>query len=169
MWLCDTSPALRARITARFANRPQVAAIAPETIEIGVPDESLDVAAAVSVLQYLTRDELRAALGLWLAKLKPGGKLVVGDVIPPDVGMATDTKALLSFAFQGGFLTAALAGLVRTALSDYRKLRDTLGLTTYREEEMRGLLREAGFADIRRIDNIGHNPARMSFTALKPA
>jgi SAM-dependent methyltransferase len=169
LWLCDTSPTLRAQLTARFVNRPEVQAIAPETIEIGVPDASLDLAVAISVAQYMTREELAGALALWRGKLKPGAVVVIGDVIPPDVDMATDTKALLSFAFKGGFLMAALAGLARTALSDYRKIREKLGLTTYTGAAMRAALEEAGFAEITRIDNIGHNPARISFMARKAA
>jgi SAM-dependent methyltransferase len=168
LWLCDTSPKLRAELTARFVNHPHVTAIAPEMIELGVPDGSLDLVVTVSVLQYMSREEFAQALALWMAKLKPGGTVVVADVIPPDVSMADDTEALLSFAWKGGFLFAALAGLVKTALSDYRKIREKLGLTTYTAAELDTALHTAGFAAIRRVENIGHNQARMTFVAEKP-
>jgi SAM-dependent methyltransferase len=168
LYLCESAPALRAQLSARFINRSHVIVIAPETLEIGIPDASLDLVTLISVAQYLSRDELNEALHLWLAKLKPGGKVVIGDVIPPDVGMVTDTKALLSFAFEGGFLIAAVAGLVKTAFSDYRKLREKLGLSMYEASEMDAIIARAGFADVSRIDNIGHNPARMTFVATKP-
>lgn len=168
LYLCESAPALRAELRVRFAGRPHVSVVAPETLDLGIPDGSLDLVMLISVAQYLSRDELNEALHLWLAKLKPGGRLVIGDVIPPDVGMVTDTTALLSFAFTGGFLFAAIAGLVRTAFSDYRKLRDKLGLSMYQAAEMEALIATAGFADVRQIDNIGHNPARMTFIALKP-
>jgi len=77
----------------------------------------------------------------------------------------TDARALLSFAWQGGFLKSALIGLVRTALSDYRKIREELGLSRYSEAEMIEILREAGFAAERRRQNMGHNQARMTFVA----
>jgi ubiquinone/menaquinone biosynthesis C-methylase UbiE len=169
LWLCDTSPSLREQLALRFAASPHVTPIAPETLGLGIADDSLDMAATVSVLQYMSRDELRAALHLWRDKLKPGGKLVIADVIPPDVGMVQDTMALLRFAFQGGFLMAALAGLIRTALSDYRKIREKLGLTMYVQGEIEAIIMDAGFTDVRRADgNIGHNQARMTFTAQKP-
>jgi hypothetical protein len=58
-----------------------------------------------------------------------------------------------------------LIGLARTAVSDYRKLRDELGLAQYSEAEMLELLRDCGFAAERRPQNIGHNQARMTFVA----
>jgi SAM-dependent methyltransferase len=168
LYLCESAPALRAVLTARFINRSHVSVIAPETLDIGIPDGSLDLVTLISVAQYLSRDELNDALHLWLAKLKPGGRLVIGDVIPPDVGMVTDTGALLSFAFNGGFLFAAVAGLIRTAFSDYRKLREKLGLTMYQPAEIEQSIGRAGYVDVHSIDNIGHNPARMTFVAVKP-
>jgi ubiquinone/menaquinone biosynthesis C-methylase UbiE len=168
LYLCESAPLLRAQLSARFINRSHVSVIAPETLDIGIPDDSVDLVTLISVAQYLSRYELNEALHLWLAKLKPGGKLVIGDVIPPDVGMVTDTRALLSFAFSGGFLMAAVAGLIRTAFSDYRKLREKLGLSMYEAGAMELLIAKAGFADVRQIDNIGHNPARMTFVATKP-
>ena len=169
LYLCESAPVLRAQLTARFINSGHVSIIAPETIEIGIPDDSLDLVTFISVAQYLKREELDAALHLWLQKLKPGGKLVVGDVIPPDVGMVTDTRALLSFAFSGGFLIAALVGLMKTAFSDYRRLRDNLGLSMYSTAQMETVLDKAGFVGIRQIENIGHNTARMTFEAARPA
>ena len=35
---------------------------------------------------------------------RPGGRLVLADVIPPGLSPAADAKALLGFAWQGGFL-----------------------------------------------------------------
>ena len=168
LYLCESAPALRAQLSARFINRSHVTVIAPEALEIGIPDASLDLVTLISVAQYLSRDELDEALHLWLGKLKPGGKVVIGDVIPPDVGMVTDTKALLSFAFTGGFLTAAVMGLIKTAFSDYRRLREKLGLTMFTAGEMESAIAKVGFAGVRQIDNIGHNAARMTFVAMKP-
>jgi len=57
------------------------------------------------------------------------------------------------------------AGLVRTVLSDYWRLRSRIGLTRYGEAAMIGKLAAAGFAATRAGANIGHNPARMTFLA----
>jgi SAM-dependent methyltransferase len=164
--LCDAAPLVRQRLLERFREVPNVQVLSAEGVG-DLPDASLDLVVSNSVLQYLSRAELDASLALWRAKLKDDGLLVVADVIPPDVSPVTDAKALLRFAWEGGFVIAAASGLVRTALSDYRTLRNRLGLSHYTETGMLGILERAGFTAERRARNIGHNPARMTFLARK--
>ena len=167
LYLCEAAPSVREKLRSQFGRIDTIAVVAPEEVE-ALPDNALDLVVANSLIQYLSRDELKALLVTWRDKLKPGGALVLADVIPPDVSPLTDATQLLGFAWRGGFLTAALAGLVRTAFSDYRKLRAQLGLATYTAEDAMALMREAGFADVRRDANFGHNPHRMTFKANKP-
>jgi SAM-dependent methyltransferase len=164
LYLCDGAPLVRQRLEARFGADPRIAVLAPEEVD-ALADGSLDLVVVNSLLQYLSLDDLRRLLRLWRAKLKPDGRLVLADVIPHDVSPLADAKALLSFAASGGFLKAALVGLVRTALSDYRKVRDELGFAQYDEPEMLEILAEAGFVAQRRARNLGHNQARMTFVA----
>jgi SAM-dependent methyltransferase len=167
LYLCDAAPLVRGRLAERFRDNPKIAVLAPEEIE-RLEDGSLDLVVANSLLQYLSRDELRGLVRLWRAKLKSNGRLVLADVIPPDLSPLTDAKALLGFAWKGGFAARAVLGLIRTALSDYRKIRNALGLSTYAEGEMIALLEAEGFSAGRRPKNIGHNQARMTFEA-RPA
>lgn len=164
--LCDAAATVRAKIVARFVNEPKIAVVAPEEVD-GLAAVSLDLVVAHSLVQYLKRDELKALLQVWKGKLRPGGQLVIADVIPPDVGPLTDAWQLLSFGFKGGFLTDAFIGLIRTALSDYRTIRSQLGLSTYGAPEMMALLVEAGFAEVAPRANLGHNPHRMTFVGRK--
>ena len=164
LYLCDAAALVRERLSERFARDPRIAVLAPEEVE-ALPDGSLDLVVANSLAQYLTLDELRALLRLWRRKLKDAGRLVLADVIPPDIGPLTDARALLSFAAKGGFLRDALIGLVRTARSEYRNLREELGLAQYEEGEMLEILADAGFSGERQARNIGHNQARMTFHA----
>lgn len=164
LYLSDAAPAVLARFRARHAGDPVIQPLSPEEVET-LPDGVLDLVVVNSLLQYLSREELRGWLAVFRAKLKPGGALVLGDVIAPDVSPLTDASALLRFGFEGGFLLAALGGLVRTFFSDYRKLRSQLGLSTYSEEDIRGELEDAGFVAQRRHPNLGHNQARMTFIA----
>jgi SAM-dependent methyltransferase len=166
LYLCEAAPSVRDKLRAMLGGKANVAVVSPEEVE-ALPDETLDLVVANSLIQYLARDELVALLAIWRGKLKPGGKLVVADIIPPDVSPLTDASQLLAFAWRGGFLTAALAGLVRTAFSDYRKLRAQYGLSTYRIDDITGLIAAAGFAEVSVAKNFGHNPHRLTLVGRK--
>jgi len=162
--LCDAAPSVRAAIATRFAANPKIEVLAPEDVE-RLPDASLDLIVANSLVQYLSADELTHMLALWWRLLAPSGTLIVADIIPPDVGPLSDVIALLRYAAAHGFLFAAFAGLARTALSGYARLRNELGIARYSETEFLDRLRAAGFVAERLAGNLEHNPARMSFRA----
>ena len=162
--LCDAAPGVRAALAARFAGNNKVEVRAPQEID-ALPAGSLDLIVMHSVAQYLTGGELYERLVLFRRLLKPNGRLVLGDIIPPGVSPVTDALALLRFGARDGFFFAAILGLIRTALSDYARLRSTLGITRYREAAMIERLAVAGLSAERAADNIGHNPARMTFLA----
>lgn len=165
--LCDAAPSTRAALTRRFGANPKIEVLTPEEVD-RLPDASLDLIVANSVIQYLKADEFDRVLRLWRRLLDSRGKLILADVIPPEVGALSDVKALLAYAARHGFLLAALAGLARTAVSPYRKLRATLGVSCYTQAEALARLQAAGFRAERLAKNLEHNPARMTFLA-RPA
>lgn len=162
--LCDAAASVRASIATRFAGNPKIKVISPEDVE-RLPDASLDLVFANSLVQYVTAAELDRMLAVWRRLLAPGGTLIVADVIPPHVGALSDGFALLRYAAANGFFGAALVGLARTALSRYRQLRSELGIARYGEAEFLAKLRAAGFSAERLPKNVEHNPARMTFRA----
>ena len=164
LYLYDLASNVQDRLKTRFAYESRVIVLSNSALDV-IGDASLDCVIVNSLLQYLSVAEYEALLGFWHAKLKSGGRLVVADVIPPDVSPVDDVKALLAFAWQGGFFFAAIGGLVATFFSDYRKLRGRLGLTTYAEADMISLIGAHGFKAERAARNIGHNQARMTFVA----
>jgi SAM-dependent methyltransferase len=164
LYLCDAAASVRQKVSARFSALGNVAVVSPVQVA-DIPETSLDLVVANSLVQYLTAPEFASALRLWRHALKPEGRLLLADVLPKDLSPVTDALALLRFGWQGGFLLAAAGGLVRTVLSDYRKLRAELGLASYEEKELIALLAEAGFRADRRYPNLGHNQARMAFLA----
>jgi SAM-dependent methyltransferase len=165
--LCEAADGLRGAVADRMRDIPNVDVLDPAGIERREPG-SLGLIVANSLVQYLRRDTLMSLLRLWRWKLKPEGVLLVADVIPPETGTIADAAALLRFGWTGGFLFAALAGLARTALSDYRRTRSCLGFATYSEADFLGLLADAGFQAERMRPNFGHNQRRMSFRARLP-
>jgi len=166
LYLCEAAPTVRTRLQERFGKIANIAITTPEDVAAMEP-ESLDLIVANSLLQYLKRPELVSLLKVWRRVLAPGGVLVVADVIGPKQSAIADALSLLRFAAANKFLTAAFIGLVKTTLSDYRKLRAQLGLTTYDEAEMLKLLTEAGYDAARLRPNLGHNQGRMAFRAQK--
>lgn len=166
LFLFDTAPSVRAKLVAANVNRANVAVL-DEAGVAAIPDRSLDMIVIVSVLQYVAEAELARMLGTFHDKLKDDGVLVLADIIPKDVSPVDDARALLGFGLHGGFLTAAFVGLARTALSDYRTLRQQYGLSFYDEADMREILTDHDFTCERAAQNIGHNQKRMTFVARK--
>src|SRR5712672_3087643 len=144
--LIEPAPGVRARLAA-------------------LPDHTVDLVVMHSVAQYLTAQELDAALVLFGRLLSPTGSLVLGDVIRPTTSALGDALALLRFGARHGFFFAALIGLGRTVLSPYWRLRSALGLTRYDEATIAAKLAAAGLSAERAPANIGHNGARMTFVA----
>jgi SAM-dependent methyltransferase len=162
--LCDSAHNVRAGLQQRFAGKLNIKVLSPEEVE-ALPDGSFDLIVSNSMIQYLNTQELDHVLTVWRRLLTPNGLLIVADVIPPNVGALNDVTALLRYAARNGFLLAALAGLARTAFSPYRRLRQTLGIAQYTEDEFMKRLAAAGFAGERLPKNLEHNPARMTFRA----
>jgi ubiquinone/menaquinone biosynthesis C-methylase UbiE len=162
--LAEPAPGVRGRLIARFAPITKIRVRSPDDLR-NMQENSIDLVVMNSVAQYMTPEELDAALVVIRRLLKPAGRLVLGDMLKPDVGMLSDVWALLRFAAKHGFLRDALYGLASTALSDYRQLRTRVGLTRYSEAELVAKLTAAGFTASRAQHNIGHNPWRMTFVA----
>jgi SAM-dependent methyltransferase len=162
--LSDAAPAVREKLAARVAGISTVSVESPDQ-SASTGDAEYDLIVVNSLLQYLEPDALDDLLRLWRRLLKADGRLVIADVIPPDVSPLTDAGALLRFGLKGGFLFGALTGLVRTAMSDYRKLRSELGFFTHAEADFLARLARHGYLAQRVRPNFGHNQARMTFSA----
>jgi ubiquinone/menaquinone biosynthesis C-methylase UbiE len=163
--LCDGAPSVVAKLRDCFGSLPNVAFALPEDLDVVLPDATADLIVVSSLIQYLSTDDFAALLGRFRAKLKPDGRLVVADVIPPDAGMAADIASLLRNAWRNGYLPAALVGLAATAVSPYRKIRSEIGLATYAEADMLALMARHGFSARRHLPNLGLTPHRMTFVA----
>jgi ubiquinone/menaquinone biosynthesis C-methylase UbiE len=164
LYLAEPAPGVRGRLIARFAPNTKIRVRSLDDLR-KMDEKSVDLVVMNSVAQYMTPSELDAAFAVVRRLLKPGGRLVLGDILRPEVGMGRDVLALLRFAATHGFLKDALIGLVSTALSDYRQLRARVGLHRYSEAAMIEKLKTAGFTASRALTNIGHNPWRMTFVA----
>jgi ubiquinone/menaquinone biosynthesis C-methylase UbiE len=167
LYLAEPAPGVRGRLIARFAPNTKIRVRSLDDVR-QMPEKSVDLVVMNSVAQYMTSEELDSAFAIIRRLLKSSGRLVLGDILRPEVGMIRDVLALLKFAASRGFLKDAFYGLASTALSDYRQLRTRVGLQRYSENKMVEKLAVAGFTASRAHANIGHNPWRMTFVA-RPA
>lgn len=166
--LCDGAPSVVAKLRERFGGLPNVGFALPEDLDTVLADGEADLIVVSSLIQYLSRADFEALLDRFHAKLRPAGRLVIADVIPPDAGMVADIASLLRNGLREGFFASALVGLAATAVSPYRKLRGELGLATYAEQDMLAILGRHGFQPVRHRPNLGLTPHRMTFVALRP-
>jgi SAM-dependent methyltransferase len=162
--LVDAAAKVRTGLLPRFSGHPDIEVRAPDDLT-HLADRSVDLAVMYSVAQYLSPAEFSVLLVLFRRLLRPGGLLLIGDVVPPHVSALADAVALINYGAANGFLFAAIRGLLRTAASDYTRLRSSIGLTLYTETEMLQKLDAAGFIATRAKTNVGPNPARMTFLA----
>ena len=164
--LYDAAPSTRERLRRVHGAHPRIRVLDDAALSAVVAG-SIDLVLVNSVIQYLGRQDLQAALTRFGSLLKPGGALLVGDVITPGTPMLRHATTFLAFAARRGFLLAALAGLARTSASPYRRLQREVGLAAYAPEELITLLALHGFVAERLAANIAVSRHRVSYLARK--
>jgi SAM-dependent methyltransferase len=165
--MVEAAPNVRAALSARYAGNRKISVLAPEQAA-ALPAGSFDLIVMHSVAQYLSGAELDRLLATFRKLIKPDGLLVLGDVVPPRLAAAAAAWSLLKCGAANGFFWAAVGGLVRIFVSDYLRLKKTVGLSHYDEAAMLEKLKAAGYSATRAPRNIGHNQWRMTFLA-RPA
>jgi len=165
--LVEAAPNVRAALKGRYEGNPKISVLTPDEAA-AKPAGSFDLIVMHSVAQYLSAAEFERLLKVFHALVKPDGLVIVGDIVPAHLAAPYAALALLRFAIVNGFFWAAVGGLMRIFVSDYLRLKNTVGLSHYDEAAMVAKLKAAGFAAKRAPRNIGHNQRRMTFLA-RPA
>ena len=165
--MVEAAPNVRAALSARYAGNAKISVLTPDAAA-AMPAGSFDLIVLHSVAQYLSGPELDRLLATFRKLIKPDGLLVLGDIVPPRLAAAAAAWSLLKCGGANGFFWAAVGGLLRIFVSDYLRLKKTVGLSHYEAAAMLEKLRTAGFSETRAARNIGHNQWRMTFLA-KPA
>src|SRR5580704_11053799 len=160
--LVEAAPNVRAALGARYAKNPRISVRTPDEAA-ALPAGSLDLIVMHSVAQYLSAAELDRLLATFRKLLKRDGLLIIGDVVPPHWAAPAAALTLLRLGAANGFFWAAVGGLMRIFVSDYLRLRKTVGLSHYEAPTLLAKLKAAGFAAERAPANIGHNRQRMTF------
>src|SRR3954467_1429447 len=93
LYLAEPAPGVRGRLIARFAPNTKIRVRSLDDLR-KMDEKSVDLVIMNSVAQYMTPGELDSAFAVVRRLLKPGGRLVVGDILRPEVGMIRDVIAL---------------------------------------------------------------------------
>jgi ubiquinone/menaquinone biosynthesis C-methylase UbiE len=166
LYLYDPADVIRARLRARYKDHPHI--IVMDGAELNrLPTECLDMVLINSVIQYISRAELTAALVDLRRLLKPRGRLLIGDVIAPNTPLWRHVAVFLTFAYRAGFMAPAIIGLVRTFFPSYNALKRDHGLSQYSESELLGILELCKFDGRRLPRNVAVSPIRSSYIASK--
>ncbi len=160
--LSDGAPSVRERLSEWHQDAANIDVMSPDEV-LGLEKGSVDCIIINSVLQYLAPEETQNLLQDLSPLLAPNGRIIIGDIIPPDHTVIADAGALLHFAWQEQFMTEAMIGLMRTFLSDYRKIRAAYGLTCYSADDIQSIGDRLGLDTRRTALNIGHDQGRMTF------
>src|SRR5260221_897681 len=94
LYLAEPAPGVRGRLIARFDPNTRIRVRSLDDLR-KMDEKSVDLVIMNSVTQYMTPDELDSAFAVIRRLLKPTGRLVLGDILQPEVGMARDVLALL--------------------------------------------------------------------------
>lgn len=164
--LYDGAEVVRAHLCKRFEGHEHIDVLDDDALA-ALPQHSIDLILVISVLQYLSRQQLDRTLTRLRPLLTAEGALLLGDVIEPNTPLLKDVCNLLRFAYREHFLLAAVLGLGSTFVSPYRKLRHRLGFSRYTPAEIDGILSSQGFSVQRLTVNIAPSRHRRSFLARK--
>ena len=162
--LAEPAPGVRGRLIARFAPNTKIRVRSLDDLR-NMQEKSVDLAVMNSVAQYMTPTELDFAFAVIRRLLKPGGRLILGDILRPEVGMGQGRDGAAALCRQPWLSEGCPDRADFHRAVGYRQLRSRVGLQRYSEAEMIAKLAAGGFTASRAHFNIGHNPWRMTFVA----
>jgi len=166
--LYDRSEYFRNRVQSRYARDAGIRVL-DEPSFAALPGGSVDLMLVCSVIQYLDARELDLLIDLGKHLLKPGGVLILADILPKSLDTLSDVIDFMSYSARHGFFLSGLRTLIDMATSNYRaQFRDSQ-LAHYDLGELSALLRRHGLEPTAIPTNIGISRARRTLLARKPA
>ncbi len=155
--LWDAAPGMLRHADARLARLGNVSAL-----DLSDPDADaprFDLILVNSVAQYMGKEEFGGWLKRWRGLLRPGGKVVVSDLIEPRVSPARDVLSLLSFSARRGYLRQALRNVLAER-GRYGRMAKARPLYRPGRDEVSRLAGEACLAATYLPRNLTHFSAR---------
>jgi SAM-dependent methyltransferase len=164
--LYDRSEYFRARLGPRFANAKGIRLLDDASLADLEP-ASVDYLLVCSVIQYLDRNELIGLLQLAHRLLKPGGALILADIIPDTLDSISDTFDFLVYSIRHRFFFSGLRTLFDMTMTNYRSHLRQNALARYDLDALASLVRQYNLAPTPAKRNIGISRARKTLLARK--
>jgi ubiquinone/menaquinone biosynthesis C-methylase UbiE len=168
VYLYDSADIVHTRLRQRYEEHRGITVLDAERLK-RLPSDSLDLILINSVIQYLSRAQLIDALFDLRRLLKPGGRVLIGDVIAPGTQTWQHAMVFLTFAYRSGFMVSGIIGLFRTFLPSYNSVKRQHGLAKYSETEILNIFELCELHGERLPRNIAVSPIRSSYIASKKA
>jgi 2-polyprenyl-3-methyl-5-hydroxy-6-metoxy-1,4-benzoquinol methylase len=131
------------------------------------PVGKYDLITAHSVLQYMNEAQIVDWLRRWRRMLRPGGRVVVSDLIAAQQSPVGEVLRYLRFALANGFVLNALVGGVKES-ARYFGARRNRALTPLPQSTMARLAASAGFTLEPLAANLSYRRSRWT-AVLRPA
>lgn len=160
VWDASTSVLRKARLA--LEDVPNVS-----VVDFSAPDRLDEYAAAFdrilahSVVQYMDVPELGAWLARWTKMLKPGGKIVLSDLLQPNVGFLRETLVIARFFWQQGIFWEVAREKLRRAKS-YLTTRSERRLTLVTPEVLRQLTADGRLSVELLPENLSYRNSRLT-------
>jgi trans-aconitate methyltransferase len=150
LWIWDYSEPMRRFATQYLSVMPNVKLWQPNSNEV-----LFDVIWINSVVQYMTAASFLEVLQQLATRIKPTGKIVVSDLIPPTLPFYSDVLSLLRFSLRKGYFLKAF----RRAFAlrkRYSTLAESSPLYHPTREEVLNLAAKAGLVGEYLPTNLTH-------------
>jgi cyclopropane fatty-acyl-phospholipid synthase-like methyltransferase len=159
--LWDTAARLRASAleqVSRFGHA--------EVVDLSTPSSAavarFDLILVNSVVQYMTENELGQTMRVWRRLLRPEGRVILSDVVPPDSRMLREIRDTLWFSLSRGIFFASLNAMRREFLR-YAVARRSTPLLRLTASSVAALARNAGLMCTPLRTNLTFRRNRLSF------
>lgn len=159
--LWDGSANVRRRARERVAWLPNAELADFSRPDLAEATPAYDLITVHSVLQYMSDAEIVLWLERWRRLLRPGGRLVLSDLIQPGTGSMRELADYLRFSLRAGFFFSALIGGVREA-AQYSNARRSRALTFVDEHKLTTWATQAGW-------NVEWLPENLSYRRFRRA
>jgi 2-polyprenyl-3-methyl-5-hydroxy-6-metoxy-1,4-benzoquinol methylase len=166
--LYDRSEYLSQRVQQRFRGAAGIRVLDDDALERQLR-ESIDYILVASVIQYLEPEELEQLLALCHRLLKPGGTMILADIIPRQLDTLGDTLDFLHYSARNRFLFSGLRTLYDMGATNYRRHLKENRLTRHDLEALSADLRRHGFQPRLAQRNIGISRKRKTMFGIKQA